>query len=526
MFDRTRNKTVPLLASGLALGTLLAGCSGGGGSGAANAPSSQQPAASAPAGSQAPAQPAAEPPFVITMMNKAVLAEPAREDDPILVALEKLTNTDLKIQWVPTGTYDEKLNATVASGQLPMVILVNPKQPLVVNAMRAGQFWEVGPYLKDYPNLDKVMNKQVLKNLSVDGKVYTVFRARSLVGDGMIYRTDWLNKLGLKPPTTLDEMYQVIKAFAQNDPDGNGQNDTLGLAEEKSVRGFKLILAASGGGNVWEVKDNQIVPVHESSAYVDAMNWYKRLYQEKLINQDFAITERVQNIDNGNKGLFGFRLGDNDFITRHAELFKINPQAELDTSSLLKGAGGTKLLMDNGYGDAFLIPKQTVKNEADLKKILAFFDKMSTQEGQNIFEWGIEGVHYSIKGGKAERTPEQSSKYTTEVIHLQQAMQVADGSGAMEGAVDKYTAKYKAAKKAAADTPDIFVVNPAAAYSSTTWTQKSSQLDKIINDARIKYIMGELNEAGWKAALDNWRKSGGDAVLSEFTQEYQKDPNK
>lgn len=513
-----KSKVVLGFTGSLLLTTTLAACSSS--TGPAPAPSSAPADSKAPAPAPAPA--AETKPFTITMMNKAVLAEPTPENDPVIVALEKLTNTDLKIQWVPTGTYDEKLNATIASGTLPMVILANPKQPLVINAMKSGQFWEIGPYLKDYPNLDKVMNKQVLTNLSVNKKIYTIFRARSLVGDGMIYRTDWLEKLGMKPPTTLDELYEVIKAFATKDPDGNGKADTIGLAEEKSVRGFKLILAASGGGNTWEIKDNKIVPVHESKPYVDAMDWYKRLYQEKLINQDFAITERVQNIDNGNKGLFGFRLGDNDFITRHAELFKINPKAELDTSSVLKGVNGTKVLMDNGYGDAFFITKQTVKNEADLRRILQYFDKSATQEGQNIFEWGLEGVHYTVKDGKAQRTPEQATKYTAEVIHLQQAMQIPDGSGAMAGDVDKYTAKYKAAKKLISDKPDNFVVNPAASYFSETFAQKSAQLDKIINDARVKYIMGEIDLKGWQQALDNWRKAGGDKVLEELNAEHQK----
>lgn len=58
------------------------------------------------------------------MMNLSVLSEPPKENDPIITAVEKLTNTDLQIQWVPNGTYEEKVNATIASGQLPMVLLV------------------------------------------------------------------------------------------------------------------------------------------------------------------------------------------------------------------------------------------------------------------------------------------------------------------------------------------------------------------------------------------------------------------
>lgn len=509
-----KSKSMLVLAGSLLVTTALAGCSN-----PSPAATDSKPKGTTPAGD--------EKPFTISMMNLSVLSEPPKDSDPIISAVKKLTNTDLQIQWVPNGTYDEKVNATIASGQLPMVLLVSTPMPSnIKNAMRTGQFWEIGPLLKDFPNLEKALNPQVLKSSGVGGKYYGINRARSLVGDGMIYRTDWLNKLGMKPPTTLNEMYEVIKAFATKDPDGNGKNDTIGLAEEKSIRGFKLILAATGGGNVWEIKDNKVVPAHESKAFVDAMNWYKRLYQEKLINQDFAITERVQNIDNGNKGLFGFRMGDNDFISRHSELFKINPAAELDTSSLLKGVNGTKLLMDTGMSGSFVIPKQSVKTEAEVRKILQYFDKLSTKEGQNIFEWGIEGVHYSVKDGKADRTPEQAAKYAAEVIQMQQAMQISDGSLAMEGTLDKYTAKFKAAKKEAAAVSNIFVVNPAAAYSSATYDQKRTQLDKIVNDARVKYIMGELDEKGWQAALESWQKAGGDKVLEELNKEYQADPNK
>ncbi|TDG00610.1 extracellular solute-binding protein [Paenibacillus piri] len=462
-------------------------------------------------------------PFRITMMNQSVLAEPPRADDPIVKAVEKHTNTKLEIQWVPGSTYDEKLNATVASGQLPMVILVNGKPMPIINAIRAGHFWEIGSYLKDYPNLERAMNKDVLRNTAVDNKNYYIFRSRSLVGDGMIYRTDWLQSLGLKPPANLDELYNVIKAFTLNDPDKNGKQDTIGMGEESSIRGFKFVMAANGGGNEWELKDGKLAPTTFTKPYLDTMNFYRRLYQEKLINLDFAITTRVKNIDNVNKGLYGLRLGDPDFITRHSELFKINPKAELDVSSTINGPQGAKVLMDSGWSGAFLIPKQSVKTEAELKKILAYFDKLSDEAGQNIFEWGLEGVHYTVENGKAKRTPEQDTKYASEVIHLQQAMQVSDGSRAMPGDMDKYTAKYKAAKKAVANN---LVVNPAAAYITPTLVSKGSELNKIVNDGRVKYIMGEIDEKGWKDVLDKWTKAGGDKVIEEINQEYAKDPNK
>ena len=40
---------------------------------------------------------------------------------------------------------------------------------------------------------------------------------------GMLYiNQNWLDKLGLQIPKTTDELYNVCKAFATQDPNGNG----------------------------------------------------------------------------------------------------------------------------------------------------------------------------------------------------------------------------------------------------------------------------------------------------------------
>ena len=58
---------------------------------------------------------------------------------------------------------------------------------------------------------------------------YPVQRGQCLI----IFRQDWLDKLGLKYPETLDDMKNVLIAFTNNDPDGNGKNDTYGYTAEK-----------------------------------------------------------------------------------------------------------------------------------------------------------------------------------------------------------------------------------------------------------------------------------------------------
>lgn len=66
------------------------------------------------------------------------------------------------------------------------------------------------------------------------------------------------------------------------------------------------------------------------------------------------------------------------------------------------------------------------------------------------------------------------------------------------------------------------MVNPAEAFISTVYSQKGAQLDNVINDARIKYIVGQIDEAELKSAFDVWRKTGGDDLVKEMNELYAK----
>jgi ABC-type glycerol-3-phosphate transport system substrate-binding protein len=117
----------------------------------------------------------------------------------------------------------------LASGDLSDLNLVlNIFDSQVVQMATSGAFWDITPYIKDYKTLS-AMPAVVWDNAKIKGKNYGVPRPRPLEGSwGVHVRKDWLDKLGMKVPETMDEMYAVLKAFTEKDPDGNGKADTLG----------------------------------------------------------------------------------------------------------------------------------------------------------------------------------------------------------------------------------------------------------------------------------------------------------
>jgi putative aldouronate transport system substrate-binding protein len=153
---------------------------------------------------------------------------------------------------------------------------------------------------------------------AIDGKNYFIPRTRVTTRTAFNYRKDWLEKLNLKVPETLEETYDVIKAFTTQDPDGNGRNDTYGLitaAADDGLWGFGIPAVANGTGNNWVEKDGQIIPVFMTQEHFDMVKFFKRLYDEKLINQDFATIRQEKGFELLNAEQGGMFFGNSDEIT-------------------------------------------------------------------------------------------------------------------------------------------------------------------------------------------------------------------
>ncbi|WP_165452407.1 extracellular solute-binding protein [Paenibacillus thalictri] len=488
------------IAATLAAGLAIAGCSD----------SKEKQAAPAPGQAAAPAAPAG--PLEISFMG-AWAGEPPQANSESQKIIENATNTKLTFQWLASAAADEKINVTIASGQMPKTIGTFLK-PTIINAIRNNTFWEIGPYLKDYPNLSKI-SPLIYQNVAVDGKTYALPRVRPLVRDAVIYRKDWLKNVGMQEPKTIDELYAVMKAFTLNDPDKNGKNDTLGSFEYKSMNLFDFILPAFGAPNKWSVQNGKFTPDFMTKEYMDAMKFYKKLYDEKLINQDFAVAEKTQFTAAFDSSKAGTQADVSlNAVARQTALRKTVPQVETDFIGVIEGTRGPIVYAGPGNNGVVLISKSSVKTEAELKQILGFFNKLADDPVATLLAWGIEGKHYKKANGVNERI--DAKLYETEVKPYRE-MKVHGDEKEFEGNLDPLTVK---ANKSNADREKLAIADPSLPLFSQTFTDKGAQLNKIIEDARVKFIMGKVDEAGFKAEIDQWVKSGGDKVIKEYEEDF------
>ncbi|WP_166237731.1 extracellular solute-binding protein [Paenibacillus turpanensis] len=443
--------------------------------------------------------------------------------DKIEKMVEEKTNTELEIQWVPDGSYEEKLNAAFATGTLPKVTYLKNQTSLIMfrDAIRNDQFWEIGPLLKDYPNLSK-LDKTVLENTSVDGKIYSVYRENPSARSGIIYRKDWADNLGLGAPKTLDDVYKMLKAFKENDPDKNGQNDTIGLTDRSDLvyGAFKTIASWHGTPNNWGIKDGTLYPEFEDPAYVETMKFMKKLYEEGLINKDFPVTSKndQQNLFiTGKAGMYIGSMG--DVVSMDKKIKDVNPKAVLDVHNVVDGGPkGYGIWSVPGYGNVVLFPKSAVKTEDELKKILTFYDQLMSPELGLLIYSGVEGEHYSMKDGAV--APVQDTKLTDKEVKPYQSLLIGGPSTIPSLKFYHELPAKRKAEELTLDNNKYLINDPTAPLDSPTYAERGVRLQEIIKDATYKFILGNIDEAGFKKEVERWNQDGGKTITEEFNASY------
>lgn len=520
-----------LLAVIALVAAVIAGCAGSN-KDAEGSPSASQPSANS--GSNAPApsseSPKAEEPLALDIMLPIFKTNYPKDGSPVVAELEKRTNTKIHLEWVPNASYTDKFNITLASGNLPSIIYVpDVKSSSFVNAAKSGAFWDVGPYLQDYEYL-KQANPVILNNSSVEGANYGVYRGRALGRNGIVFRKDWLDKVGLQTPQTVDDFYNMLKAFKEQDPDGNNKADTYGMVLVKWTggwaSGFDIMKLWFGSPNKWGERDGKLVHEALTPEYLEALKFMKKLYDEKLINQDFAVYDSAKWNDpiiNNQAGVIvdvadGAARIDDKIHAALAKEGKDNPDIHyMDVIGGVKGSDGElHALPTSGFAGMLAFPKSTVKTEEELKRVLAFIDKLNEPDLETLLTFGLEGKHYTEEDGAAVPSKD-SVLLESEVEGLNQMLTFIP---AAKGLLVKQTELRKKQTQVQIDNEQFVVANPAEPFISEVYSQKGPQLDNIINDARIKFIVGQIDEAGFQEALEVWKKSGGSDLMDEMNKLY------
>jgi putative aldouronate transport system substrate-binding protein len=328
---------------------------------------------------------------------------------------------DVKFVPIPRAEAIQKLNTLFASGDVPDVIMefstsfinqmVSQKQLLPLDDLIEKHSTEYKKILQEYPQLKKIAT-------NADGKMYAFGRANgSRPNVVLLIRMDWLKKLNLQIPQTTEELFQVAKAFAEQDPDGNGQKDTYGfsMASAEANNAVNNMFGDAG----WIIENG--VMMKPWDRWKSALEYKKRLFEAGVVDKDYLTDKNGEKAKkdwiSGKLGIYFASQGIHQVTgyQLHESLKKNVPTAEAMPIALPKSQYGQ---FSTTPGNPLQLTTMIYQGAKDPVAAMKYVDFMVTKQNWvNIF-YGDEGTHY--KTG-ANGCPEilDREKYRIEVSYTE-----------------------------------------------------------------------------------------------------------
>lgn len=510
---------------------LAAGCSGKEG----DSGSTTSPASSAAAASSKPAEKAN---LSLWIPLPADFKGKDYNEKYSFQEMEKRTNVHINFQHVSDADVENQFNLLMSSGKLPDMIYAYEWD---VQASKYGNNGALLPLEtlidKSAPNLKKVLadHPEIKGQItSPEGHIYYIpnmaLDNTQLVQMFPQIREDWLNKLSVKAPETTDEWYNVLKQFAEKDPNGNGQKDEIPYISF-GLDGLMTTFAPAFGIDYNFFVDNGKVQYGPyDSRFKDLLTYLNKLYSEKLIDitaKDYPeLRERVISDKAGSWiGWAGSYMGTftNLMKEKNHPTFKITPALPP------KGPKGDQRHISNRWpASAFgiAVSSQTKNAEA----IIKWLDYQFSPEGIILNNFGVEGKSYTLKDGKPAYTEEVlhptggvtntqallvhtigGGSWPT-VVDVDGGAQIRKANGQTENPTDRY-AKFIDLKK---KIPPLQFTKD----ESNVISQSMTDIKSFTEEKTTAFITGKLPISQFDQYVADMKKMKIDQVLEQYQKAY------
>lgn len=232
---------------------------------------------------------------------------------------EQMLGIKLNYKWVvDSSMYEQKLGLSVNSGDIPDMFVVSPSQLLayqeagLLEDLSTVYESEASANTRDILNQDPV----ALKAATIDGKMWGIPLTDASVTSASVLwiRQDWMDKLGIKAPQSMADVIEISRRFTTEDPDGNGLDDTIGLATTKSIWGAIAGLQGFFNGyhaypGIWFERDGRLVYGSVQPEMRAALLALQEMYSQGQIDPEFGVKDINQVTETIAKGKCGMEFG-------------------------------------------------------------------------------------------------------------------------------------------------------------------------------------------------------------------------
>lgn len=511
-----------------------------------------------------------DPPIEISMVRNlsdvvennvlAVLDGETFEDNRWSRVYEEELGIKITYDWVVKGNPDsdqylQKMNVTLASGELPDVIPVNAVQ--LKQLVDADMVEDMTALYEQYatPLLKDILSQEgpaPFDAATYDGKLMAIPETGSNMESGMYVwiRTDWLDNLGLQPPKTISDVMEISRAFTEDDPDGNGLNDTFGLAATKELWGGFAGLEGFMAGfnaypNIWlEDENGQLVYGSIQPEVREALQALQNMYKNGELDREFGIKDGTKVSEDITAGKIGMEYGEqwnsiwplqnnvnNDpnaqwrafpIVSNESDLTKVKVPLKFRTTkyfAVRKGAANPEAVIklfnmhvEKNWGETAQFDYYYAPPEAESVWQLSPVQPAPPKKNVEAFR-AIDAARatgdFSVLEGEAKTIQEKIEAYESgseEGFALWGWERIYGTEGSM-GIADQY------------DKNNQYLLDKFVGAPTPTMVDKQSTLEKLQDEVFVKIILGDPIET-FDKFVEDWLSLGGELITKEVNEWY------
>jgi putative aldouronate transport system substrate-binding protein len=465
---------------------------------------------------------------------------------------------NVKYAWTVSGNetsdaFTQKITVTLASGDLPDVVIVNPSQlkQLVDSDMVKDMTVYYNNYASDLTkNIYMQEGTANVDSVKFGGRMMAIPETYSFneTAQYLWIRNDWLKKLNLKTPETMEDVLNISKTFTKNDPDGNRADDTYGIPVTKELYGNCMGTEGFFAGyhaypNMWiEDASGKLVWGSTLPETKTALKKLANMYMDGEIDSEFGIKDAGKVAEVIAAGKIGMNYGQ-----QWNAMYPLNGSYNNDNKADWTGypivsADSKKVMVPLSFHQTriFAVKKTYAHPEAIIKMINLHLEKnwgktadfnkyYMPAENDSVGVWKFSPVYPNppFKNMNAFMAIEEARK-NNDFSRLEgEAKAIENNIEAFEkgdtslwgwdkiygkNGVLRNMIKYKRNNQL---FKEKFVGAP-----TRTMSQKKSALDSMEREVFIKIIMGNSSIDDFDKFVADWNALGGADMTKEVNKWY------
>ncbi|NGZ77026.1 type 2 periplasmic-binding domain-containing protein [Saccharibacillus alkalitolerans] len=557
MKAKSGKRWLPLVAAGVMLASTLAGCSGGG--------KTEESSTSASPSVENVYKEKYDPPVTISTawgidpelkfkngetIENSVATKWAKEQFGI----------DIKSLWSVTdtnGAFGTKLRLAMSSGQdMPDVLTIGTgDNQIAQDLIDSGMYEEVGPLFDKYASetWKEAMNQDpnVWNAYMRDGKRMGIPVLDYAYNHDYILwiRQDWLDKLGLKAPKTIDELEKVMEAFKNQNPDGLSPDKVVPLSI-----GFKTSMNTWMGDPSWIFgaygtlpqqwnvgEDGKLAYGSIQPGMKEGLQKLSEWLQKGYIPQEAALWDENKTAEPAFAGTAGIIPGPywmSGWPLK--DTVKNAPNAVWKPIEIPTGPDGTAMRHGTQFTNGVTLIKKGMEHpEAFFTYQNYLFDNYANPEPGSPYDNGLfEGYDYQLDAsGKQVPIDNIDGGYVNSVRYLlvRDGARIPDAQmkalkSLAEGSEPKTKLEKDVAVNYGPETPaaaevllaqdDISFKNMFTGPTTDTMKTKLDYLNKMENQMFNEIIYGKKTADAFDEFVSTWKAGGGDQITQEVNDWY------